>query len=238
MAEALGGSDAAVSQWRPRAHLGGPQTLRHRPSPGAPRRLSADQLAHLSALLPRGPAASGFRGALWTPSGVWRGLPSHACGPSPSRPPLESPEAEAPGSTARRSRHGAVARRDVAGDQQGAEAQPQTILSRAESGVSLLPSVVRPDAPVGQTPILQEGCIRDHRSAISAISLAGKLYVHRQDCALTSDDVGGLLEPRRREVPGRTAWIWDGAPIHRRHTSKALLAHGAAQRLHLERLPT
>ncbi len=31
--------------------------------------------------------------------------------------------------------------------------------------------------------------------------------------------------------------IWDGAPIHRSHIIKELLANGASQRLHLERLP-
>lgn len=64
IAEALGVSEAAVSQWMQRARLGGLQALRPRPSPGAPRRLSADQLAHLPALLRRGPAAYGFRGEI------------------------------------------------------------------------------------------------------------------------------------------------------------------------------
>jgi len=31
--------------------------------------------------------------------------------------------------------------------------------------------------------------------------------------------------------------IWDGAPLHRRHLIHKFLANGAAQRLHLERLP-
>ena len=31
--------------------------------------------------------------------------------------------------------------------------------------------------------------------------------------------------------------IWDGAPIHRSHRLKAFLAHEAAHRLHVERLP-
>jgi transposase len=48
-------AEGAVSQWMTRARLGGLQALRHRPSPGSPRRLSADQLAHLPALLHRGP---------------------------------------------------------------------------------------------------------------------------------------------------------------------------------------
>jgi transposase len=65
IAEALGVSAAAVSQWVQRARAGDLQALRHRPSPGAPRRLSADQLAHLPALLRRGPAAYGFRVQTW-----------------------------------------------------------------------------------------------------------------------------------------------------------------------------
>jgi transposase len=66
IAEALGVSEGAVSQWMARARQGGPKALRHRPSPGAPRRLTADQLAPLPALLERGPEAYGFRGQLWT----------------------------------------------------------------------------------------------------------------------------------------------------------------------------
>jgi transposase len=66
IAEALGVSEAAVSQWMRRAREGGPEAMRHRPPPGAPRRLSADQLARLPALLHRGAEASGFRGQVWT----------------------------------------------------------------------------------------------------------------------------------------------------------------------------
>jgi transposase len=40
-----------------------------------------------------------------------------------------------------------------------------------------------------------------------------------------------------REVCGWRVLIWDGAPSHRSHTTKEFLTNGAAQRLHLERLP-
>jgi transposase len=96
---------------------------------------------------------------------------------------------------------------------------------------------VRTYAPVGQTPILREWCTRDHLSAISAISPAGKLYFHSQDHALNSDDVVAFLEHLLREVPGRMLLIWDGAPIHRRHTIQEFLTKGASHRSHLERLP-
>jgi transposase len=125
----------------------------------------------------------------------------------------------------------------VARDQKGAEAQAQAILFIDEAGFYPLPSVVRTYAPVGQTPILREWCTRDHLSAISAISPEGKLYFHSQDRALNSADVVAFLEHLLREVPGRMVVIWDGSPIHRSQTIKEFLANGAAQRLHLERLP-
>ena len=97
--------------------------------------------------------------------------------------------------------------------------------------------MVRTYAPVGQTPILREWWTRDHLSAISALSPAGKLYFHWQERAINSDDVVAFLEHLLREVPGPMIVIWDGAPIHRSHTIQEFLANGAARRLHLERLP-
>jgi transposase len=66
IAEALGVSEAAVSQWVKRGGAGGPEALRHRSPPGAPRRLPAEQLTRLPALLQRGAEAYGFRGQVWT----------------------------------------------------------------------------------------------------------------------------------------------------------------------------
>jgi transposase len=54
---------------------------------------------------------------------------------------------------------------------------------------------------------------------------------------MTSEDVVAFLEHRLREVPGRLVIIWDGAPIHRSRVIQDLLANGAAQRIHAERLP-
>jgi transposase len=105
------------------------------------------------------------------------------------------------------------------------------------SGFYPLPSVVRTYAPVGHTPILRPWWTRDHLSAISALSLAGKLYFHSQDQALNSAAVVAFLEHLLREVAGRMVIIWDGAPIHRSHLIQDFLANGAAERMHVERLP-
>jgi transposase len=125
----------------------------------------------------------------------------------------------------------------VARHQKGAEAQQPTILFIDESGFYPLPSVVRTYAPMGQTPILREWWTRDHLSAISAISPEGKVYFRSQDSALNAAGVVAFLEHLLREVPGRMVIMWDGSPIHRSHVIKEFLANGAAQRIHLERLP-
>jgi transposase len=67
IAEALGVSKGAVSQWMKRARDGGgAQALKRRPAPGARPRLSEQQRARLPELLARGAETHGFRGELWT----------------------------------------------------------------------------------------------------------------------------------------------------------------------------
>src|SRR5574341_359312 len=66
IAEALGVSKAAVSDWMRRGREGGPEALRNQPKSGAPRRLSDEQLARLPELLKLGAEHFGFRGEVWT----------------------------------------------------------------------------------------------------------------------------------------------------------------------------
>ena len=47
--------------------------------------------------------------------------------------------------------------------------------------LSVTPMVVRTYAPVGKTPILKENLTRDHLSAMSGITLEGKLYMIEQE---------------------------------------------------------
>jgi transposase len=150
---------------------------------------------------------------------------------------LEPANAGTASAPARRRGHSPLAPADLARPPKGAQARQQTILFIDESGFYPLPSVVRTDAPTGQTPILREWWTRGHLSAISAISPAGKLSFHGQDRAMTSEDVAAFLEHLLREVPGRLVIIGDGAPIHRRRVIPDFLVNGAAQRIHAERLP-
>jgi transposase len=66
IAQALGVTPGAVSQWLKRAREGGAQALAHRMPPGPPSKLTAEQKAQLVRLLEQGAEAHGFLGDVWT----------------------------------------------------------------------------------------------------------------------------------------------------------------------------
>ncbi len=83
-----------------------------------------------------------------------------------------------------------------------------------QSGFYLLPMVVRTYAPVGKTPILNENLTRDHLSAMSGITLDGKLYMIEQERAFKGEDAVRFLKHLMRQIPGKLLVIWDGSPIY------------------------
>ena len=103
-----------------------------------------------------------------------------------------------------------------------------------QSGFYLLPMVVRTYAPIGKTPILKENLTRDHLSAMSGITLEGKLYMIEQERAFKGEDVVRFLKHLMGHIPGKLLIIWDGSPIHRSRAVKDFLASGASLRLKLE----
>jgi len=70
IAEALGVSEGAVSQWFKKARIQGAQALKHQPPPGATPKLTREQLAQLPEELAKGAEAFGFRGQVWTAARV------------------------------------------------------------------------------------------------------------------------------------------------------------------------
>jgi transposase len=125
----------------------------------------------------------------------------------------------------------------VAFYQKGALKEGRTIVFCDQSGFYLLPMVVRTYAPIGKTPILKENLTRDHLSAMSGITLEGKLYMIEQDRAFKGEDVVRFLKHLMHQIPGKVLVIWDGSPIHRSRAVKDFLKSGASLRLKLEQLP-
>jgi transposase len=101
----------------------------------------------------------------------------------------------------------------------------------------LLPLAVRTWAPRGQTPVLRVKLTHDHLSAISGITLEGRLFLQVREDSYDAAAVVGFLRVVLRKLNGKILVIWDGSPIHRSQAVKAFLKGGAAKRLHLERLP-
>jgi transposase len=113
----------------------------------------------------------------------------------------------------------------------------RTIVFIDESGVYLLPMVVRTYAPCGQTPILKEFLSYKHLSLIGAVTPQGKLFLTIYAHSITSREVVLFLGQLLRMIAGLLLVIWDGIPSHRSRIVKAYLADGAAKRIHLEQLP-
>jgi len=65
IAGVLGVTEGAVSQWMKSAREGGKEALKAHPAPGARPHLTAEQQAHIPAVLAKGATAYGFVGDIW-----------------------------------------------------------------------------------------------------------------------------------------------------------------------------
>jgi transposase len=70
IAQSLGVTEEAISQWITRGQAHGPETLRHQPPPGAPPKRTREQRAARPGLLAQGAEAFGFCGHVWTAARV------------------------------------------------------------------------------------------------------------------------------------------------------------------------
>jgi transposase len=244
IAEALGVSKGAVSQWMKKAKTRGEEALKAHPPKGVPARLSPEQKAQIPSLLARGTQAYGFRGEVWTAKRVAKVI-EQTFGVRYSRDHVGRLIRES-GWSRQKPLERASQRNEAAIEwwQQErwpalkkAEQEGRTILWVDEAGFSLLPMAVRTWAPRGQTPIWKVPLTRDHLSAISGITPDGRLFLQVRKTSYNSQAVIGFLKVLLRKITGPILLIWDGSPIHRSREIKAFLAAGAAKRLHLEQLP-
>ena len=77
IAEALGVTEGAVSQWLKTARTEGVEALRHRKGGGPKPRLTDEQIEQLPRLLGEGAEAWGFRGDVWTRARVAQVIKQH-----------------------------------------------------------------------------------------------------------------------------------------------------------------
>ena len=178
-----------------------------------------------------------FTGRQSDPARVRRKVPSRPRQPDSQRSELDAPKTDPTRQATQGSRNPALERRTLAQIEKKAAAEGRTIVFIDESGVYLLPIVVRTYAPCGQTPILKEFLSYDHLSLIGAITPQGRLFLTVYEHSITSKEVVTFLGQLQRMIPGLLLVIWDGIPTHRSKKIRAYLAAGGAKRIHLEQLP-
>jgi transposase len=176
-------------------------------------------------------------GSRGDPKRVWGQLPSGSCEPFAQSLEAKLAETTTPGESEGGGGHRTLERREVAFPEKKALRESRTIVFCDQSGFYLLPAVVRTYAAVGKRPVLKENLTRDHLSAMSGITLEGKLYMIEQERAFKGEDAVRFLKHLMRQIEGKLLVIWDGSPIHRSRSVKDFLASGAARRLQLEQLP-
>jgi transposase len=245
IAEAFGVTTAAVGKWARLAAQYGEDALRSRPHVGRTPRLTLEHLAEVAALLEQGAEAHGFQGDVWTSARVTTLIARHFDLHLSDRQVRRllrriGWSRQKPATRARQRDEDAIAHwRCVRWPRLKRQARRthRTILFVDESGVYLLPAVVRTWAPHGQTPVLQHTLTRDHLSIISAVSPAGALYFQVQRRSFDSVGVTRFLDALHAQIPGKLLVIWDGGSIHRGQVIQDYLDRGAAAWLRLETLP-
>lgn len=85
-----------------------------------------------------------------------------------------------------------------------------------ESGLYLLPGVVKTYAPRARTPILDEWQPRDHISVMGGVTPRGEVYTLVRPRSLTGIDAIEFLLHLGRLAANRLLVLWDGPPNHRR----------------------
>lgn len=224
IAEALGVSELAISQWLAAARRGGSDALRSHPAPGPACRLTPDQQRLIPEFLWHGAEAYGFRGEVWTCVRVALvireelGVRYHKGHVGKLLKQL--------GWTPQMPIRRAVQRDERAIARWRAEVWPEllrrarrerrTLVFEDESGFYLLPGLVRTYAPQGQTPVIHEKQTRDHLSVMGGMTMGGKVYTLVRREPLNGLHCIEFLTHLQAVAAERLLVIWDGSPIHRR----------------------
>ena len=245
IADALDVSAAAVSQWIHRAHDCGVFALRAHRSPGHPAKLTAAKKRRIPEFLWHGAEAYGFRGDVWTCIRVahvieWEfGVGYHKDHVSRLLKELDwTPQI--PNTRAVQRDEEAIARwrLNVWPElRRRASRERRTLVFTDESGIYLLPGVVKTYGPKGQTPIVDKRLTRDHLSVMAGLTLAGKIYTLVRQESLSSSHSVVFLKHLLAQTGKRLLVVWDGSPIHRWGEVQGFLADEGAKRVQVEAMP-
>ena len=244
IAQALGVSEPAVSQWLTAARHGGRDALRSHPGPGRIPRLSAVQKRQIPEFLWHGPEAYGFRGEVWTCARIAKvieeefGVCYHKDHVGRLLWELRwTPQVPITRAIQRDEEAIAHWRTDVWPElQTRARRERRTLVFVDEAAFYLLPGVVKTYSPEGLTPVIYEKQTHDHLSVMGGLTPSSKVYTLARQESLNGLHSVEFLRHLLRVAAARLLVIWDGSPIHRRAAVKEFVA-GKRGKVWLEALP-
>lgn len=231
IAQSMEISQGRVSQLYSQFQEAGEAGLVVKPAAGAPPKLTTEQRAQLPDLLSKGAEHYGFEGAVWTRLRVGEVIKQHfgvhyevsTIGLLLKQLGLTLQKPIRRDYRQNLSRVTQWQEETLPELKKTAEQEDQLIFYVDESAFYLLPQIRKTWAPVGQTPILTEGCQYAHLSVMGAISPHGDIYYRLQESSYTGSAVAQFI----RDLLGLTSQklhiIWDGASIHRSQEVKDLL---------------
>jgi len=245
IADALDVSAAAVSQWIHKAQDKGIAALRAHSSPGHPPKLTPAQKRRIPEFLWHGAEAYGFRGDVWTCIRIahvieWEfGVGYHKDHVSRLLKELNwTPQIPITRAIQRDEEAIARWRLNVWPElRRRASRERRALVFTDESGIYLLPGVVKTYGPKGQTPVVDKRLTRDHLSVMAGVTLAGKIYTLVRQEALSSSHSVVFLKHLLAQTGKRLLVVWDGSPIHRWGEVQEFLAGGGTKRVQVEAMP-
>lgn len=244
IAEALGVSEAAVSQWLAHARSEGTEGLLAHPH-GGHVKLTPEQKRLLPDFLWHGAEAYGFRGDVWTCARIakvlrWEfGVSFHkdhvsrmlkAMGWTPQIPITRAIQRNEEEIERWRTKTWPKLR-------SRARRERRTLVFTDESGFYLLPAVVRTYGLKGNTPVLPHRAGRDHLSIMGAVTVEGKIYTLVRRKSLKDLHSIEFLHHVRGQAGKPSLVIWDGSPIHRSGEVHGFLAGIGEKEIVVEQLP-
>lgn len=228
IARILGVSPAALSRWRKLADAG---ALGAKPQPGAPRRLSDQELQTLEGLLLQGATAHGWLNDLWTGSRIAQVIERHF-GIRYHPAHVTRMLRERINWTCQRPKSQNIDRDDDEIERWVGEVFPLILKAAAERGAHIVfvdeagfmlePVIRRTWAPRGKTPIHRIADPHGRISVIGAIAVSPDrksvsfTYEMLEDNAnYQGRSVARFLRGLRADLPDPWTLVWDKIPIHR-----------------------
>ncbi len=244
IAEAMGVSESAVSQWLSHFAIRGSQGIQAHPH-GGHTKLTTAQKVLIPDFLWHGPEAYGFQGEFWTCARIAKVLQEEfqvayhkdhvsrilrALNWTPQIPITRAVQRDEEAIGIWRSETWPRLH-------QRAQKERRTLVFIDESGFYLLPAVVRTYSPKGITPVLYHWAKRDHLSIAGALTSSKKVYTMVREEPLNGFHCVEFLKHLLRQIGSSLLVIWDGSPIHRRTAVKEFVQRVGAKHLVVEALP-